>query len=317
VLSAEAKDHKMTRLSQPADTDTTVLSGTAAALSTQHSALSTLTRFARLRPVAAVSLAVLAVLVLLAVAAPVVAPYDPIDPSAGKSTEAPSRQHLFGTDNLGRDVFSRTIWGARTSLTVGAMSVALALAIGCTAGMLSAYWGGVADLTLMRVVDIVMSLPTLILALVIVAVLGPSVTNVILAVAIGYWPVVARVVRSSVLSLKTLTYVEAARTVGASHARILLRHLLPNVAPVILVYAATVLGGAILAEGGLSFLGVGTPPPQPSWGQDISGTGRTLMISAPWLVLFPALALSLTVLSVNLLADGLRDHLDPRLRMGR
>ncbi|MGI8549350.1 MAG: ABC transporter permease [Dehalococcoidia bacterium] len=274
-------------------------------------------RFLRLRPVAAISLALLCALALIAIAAPVVAPYNPINTSAGKAVQAPSRAHLFGTDNLGRDVFSRTVWGARTSLSVGAVSVLLALALGAAVGLLSAYSGGTADMILMRLVDIVMSLPTLILALVIVAVLGPSVVNVIWAIALGYWPVVARVVRSSVLSLKIQTFIEAERTIGATPRRIILRHIVPNVMPLTIVYAATVLGGAILAEGGLSFLGVGTPPPQPSWGQDISGTGRTLMITAPWLVLFPALALSITILSVNLLADGLRDHLDPRLRSGR
>lgn len=273
-----------------------------------------LVRFAAARPVAAVCLALVCLLLLVALLAPLIAPYDPIDPSAGASVQRPSRAHPFGTDNLGRDVFSRTVWGARTSLLVGTLSVCLALAIGGAAGILSAYWGGLTDLAVMRLVDMVMSLPTLVLALVIVAVLGPSVLNVIWAVAIGYWPVVARVVRSGALSIKQQAYVEAARTLGASHGRVILRHILPNVMPVLVVYAATVLGGAILAEGGLSFLGVGTPPPRPSWGQDLSGTGRTLMITAPWLVLFPSLALSLTVLSVNLLADGLRDHLDPRLR---
>ncbi|MGH2586690.1 MAG: ABC transporter permease [Dehalococcoidia bacterium] len=271
-------------------------------------------RFASARPVAAVSLVVLCLLVLLAAFASMIAPYDPIDPSVGASVQRPSQAHLFGTDNLGRDVFSRTVWGARTSLFVGAMSVSLALAIGTAAGVLSAYWGGATDLTVMRLVDIVMSLPTLVLALVIVAVLGPSVMNVIWAVTIGFWPVVARVMRSSALSIKQQPYIEAARTLGAGHGRVVLRHILPNVMPILIVYAATVLGGAILAEGSLSFLGVGTPPPQPSWGQDLSGTGRTLMITAPWLVLFPSLALSVTILSVNLLADGLRDHLDPRLR---
>jgi peptide/nickel transport system permease protein len=276
--------------------------------------LRALVRFAVLRPLAAVSLVVLSLLVVLAVLAPVISPYDPIDPSVGASVQRPSRAHLFGTDNLGRDVFSRTVWGARTSLLVGGLAVALALATGVTAGVLSAYGGGAIDLVTMRLADIVLALPTLVLALVIVAVLGPSVLNVILAVAVGYWPVVARVVRSAVLSIKQQAFIEAARMVGATHQRLIVRHVLPNVMPPVLVYAATVLGGAILAEGGLSFLGVGTPPPQPSWGQDISGTGRTLMISAPWLVLFPSLALCLTVLSVNLLADGLRDHLDPRLR---
>ena len=275
------------------------------------------TRFVRLRPLAAVSLVVLLFITGVAVFAPALTRYDPIDPSAGGAVQRPSGAHLFGTDNLGRDVFSRTIWGARTSLTVGVLSVTLALAIGCTAGLLSAYWGGWADLLVMRVVDVVMSLPTLVLALVIVAVLGPSVLNVIWAIAIGYWPVVARVIRSGVLSIKTQAYVEAAQALGASRPRIVLRHILPNIMPIIIVYGATVLRCAILAEGGLSFLGAGTPPPQPSWGQDISGTGRTLMITAPWLVLFPSLALSATILSVNLLADGLRDHLDPRLRVGR
>ncbi len=279
--------------------------------------LAAVRRFVRLRPIAAVCLAFLVLLAIVAVAAPVIAPYDPIAPAEGMPLQAPSRAHPFGTDSLGRDILSRTIWGSRTSLLVGFSSLLLAVGIGLAAGVFSAYWGGAADLVLMRIIDIVMSLPTLILALVVVAMLGPSVLNVIWAVAIGYWPVVARVVRSGVLSIKAEPYIESARVVGAGQRRIILRHIVPNVMPITIVYAATVLGGAILAEGALSFLGVGTPPPEPSWGQDISGAGRTLMVTAPWLVAFPALALSLTVLSANLLADGLRDHLDPRLRTGR
>lgn len=254
-------------------------------------------------------------LVVVGVFAPLIAPY-PIDKFAGVPTRAPSAAHMFGTDKFGRDIFSRVVNGARISLEVGFFSVILGTFAGMLIGTISGYAGGLVDSLIQRSVDTAIAFPQLILLLIVIRVLGPSIVNVILVIAIGIVPGVARVVRGAVLSEARNAYVEAARATGASGARIVARHLVPNVLPLTIVIATTLLGSAILAEASLSFLGLGIPPPNPSWGADISAARTSFPINT-WSALFPGIAISLTVLGFNLLGDSLRDILDPRLRGAR
>jgi peptide/nickel transport system permease protein len=260
-----------------------------------------------------------AVLILLLVVsgifAPLIAPYK-INQFAGIPAEGPTRDHVFGTDKFGQDIFSRVVHGARISLKVGFIAVGIGTIIGMAIGITSGYAGGLLDTTVQRVVDTAIAFPQIILLLIVIRVLGPSITNVILVVAIGIVPGVSRVVRSAVLSERQNQYVEAARALGASDARIIARHLAPNVLPLGIVIATTLLGAAILAEASLSFLGLGIPPPNPSWGADVSASRTSFPINT-WAALFPGLAISLTVLGFNLLGDALRDILDPRLRGSR
>jgi peptide/nickel transport system permease protein len=227
--------------------------------------------------------------------------------------QAPSVQNPMGTDNLGRDVLSRVIHGAQVSLQVASIAVGVAVVLGLAIGVLAAMYGGKLDALLMRTVDIMFAVPTLVLAILISGLLGPSRTNAMLAIGIVYAPVFARLARGTSLSVLSLPYVEAARSIGASRGRMILRYLLPNIAGSMIVLASVHLSSAILTEASLSFLGLGTQPPEPSWGGMLSDS-RTYMELAPWLAVFPGLAIMLVVLGFNFLGDGLRDLLDPRQR---
>jgi ABC-type dipeptide/oligopeptide/nickel transport system permease subunit len=268
------------------------------------------------KPVGAVSAAVIGLLVLTAVLAPVIAVYDPIAISID-SFQKPSLDHFFGTDDLGRDLFSRIVHGARISLYVGFLAVALGSFGGALVGLISGFAGGWVDMVIQRVVDAVLAFPGIVLAMALVAVLGTSTTNALIAISIVIIPFQSRVVRGAVLSVKQNVYIEAARTLGATPQRIMFRHVLPNVVAPILILVSASLGNAILIEAGLSFLGLSTQPPNPSWGLMLSGTGRRYMEEAPWLAIFPGLAIAITVLAFNLLGDVVRDVLDPRLRGSR
>jgi ABC-type dipeptide/oligopeptide/nickel transport system permease subunit len=229
--------------------------------------------------------------------------------------QSPNTEFLFGTDPLGRDVLSRIIHGARISLLVGFLSVALGIAVGTGIGLASGYWEGKVDQVLQRIVDTLMAFPGIVLALAVMAVLGQSLTNIILVIGLVIAPGSSRVVRGTVLSIKHNVYIDASRSVGASDLRIILRHILPNVFAPIIILASVWIGNAIVIEAALSFLGLGTPPPTPSWGGMLAGEGQRNLENAPWLAVFPGVAISITVLAFNMLGDALRDVLDPRLRM--
>ena len=265
------------------------------------------------KPLGFVSAFVIGVLVASALAAPYVAPFDPIAISI-ETFQAPNTTYFFGTDDLGRDMFSRILHGSRISLYVGFLAVCLGSLGGALVGLISGFAGGWIDMVIQRVVDAVLAFPGIVLAMSLVAVLGTSTTNALLAIAIVIIPFQSRVVRGAVLSVKQNVYVEAAEAVGASPQRIMFRHVLPNVVAPILILISASLGNAILIEAGLSFLGLSTQPPEPSWGLMLSGTGRRYMEEAPWLAIFPGLAIAITVLAFNLLGDVIRDVLDPRLR---
>jgi len=266
------------------------------------------------KPLGAISAALLVVLVLTAVFADVLAPYDPLAAQPEIRLAAPSRAHLFGTDDIGRDVLSRVIYGSRISLWVGLVAVGIGTAAGMVIGLLCGYCEGRLDLVMQRVMDAVQAIPALVLALAIVSVLKPNTTNAMLAIAIVIIPGNSRIVRGTVLSSKQNRYVEAAHAIGCKHPRIILSHILPNVTAPILIIASIWLGNAILIEATLSFLGLGTQPPIPSWGLMLSSTGRAFMEQAPWLAIFPGMAISLAVFAFNLFGDTLRDAWDPKLR---
>ena len=257
-------------------------------------------------------LAILAVVLLCAVAAPLLAPYDPNEQDYLAITEPPSANHLFGTDDLGRDVLSRIIYGSRVSLEVGLIAVGIAVLCGVTFGLLAGYTGGVADDTIMRVVDAIQAFPNLILALAITAALGPSVANAMLAIGFVAAPGMARLTRGQTLSVREREFIAAARVCGASPLEIMRRHIWPNVTAPIVVQATLLLGTAIVTEAALSFLGVGVQPPTPSWGAMLR-TGSQYLEVAPWLGIVPGTAIFLTVLAFNFVGDGLRRALDPRL----
>jgi ABC-type dipeptide/oligopeptide/nickel transport system permease subunit len=268
----------------------------------------------RAKPLGAVSAAVLVALVLTAIFADVLAPYDPLATQPEIRLAAPSRDHPFGTDDIGRDVLSRIIYGSRISLWVGLIAVGIGTVAGMIIGLLCGYCEGRLDLMVQRVMDAIQAIPGLILALAIVSVLKPSTTNAMLAIAIVIIPGNSRIVRGAVMSAKQNRYVEAAQAIGCRHPRIILSHILPNVTAPILIIASIWFGNAILIEATLSFLGLGTQPPDPSWGLMLSSTGRAFMEQAPWLAIFPGLAISLAVLGFNLFGDTLRDAWDPKLR---
>lgn len=263
---------------------------------------------------ALIGLALLLVLVALALLAPMIAPYNPIKQSAAEVLEPPSRAHWLGTDQYGRDILSRVLIGARLSLRVGLVSVAIAAVCGSVLGLLAGYYGGLADTVIMRIIDVKLAFPGILLAMAIVAVLGPSLVNLMIAVGIGGIPTYTRVVRASVLSAKELLYVLAARATGCPDRRIMFLHILPNVLAPVIVLSTLSIAGAILAASGLSFIGLGAQPPTPEWGAMLS-TGRQFLRDAWWMTTFPGLAIMLTVMSINLVGDGLRDALDPRLRL--
>jgi len=254
---------------------------------------------------------VLALVALLAVLAPWVAPYDPLATSWAAVRKAPSAAHWFGTDEVGRDLLSRTIWGARASLSAGVIAVSIAVGLGVPIGMLAGYVGGWVDAVIGRLVDAMLAVPFLILAIALAAFLGPSLGNAMIAIGITATPIFVRLARGQVLAARAEDWVEAARAVGNPPVRILLRHILPNILPPIMVQATLAIAAAIIAEASLSFLGLGQQPPAPSWGSMLN-TAQRFLTQAPWMAIFPGLAIFLTVLAFNLFGDGLRDALDPR-----
>jgi len=268
----------------------------------------------RRKPLGAASAALLVLIVFTAIFAEVLAPYDPLATQPEIRLAAPSWEHPFGTDDIGRDVLSRVIHGSRISLWVGLLAVGIGTAAGMIIGLLCGYCEGRVDLIFQRVMDAIQAIPALVLALAIVSVLRPNTTNAMLAIAMVIIPGNSRIVRGAVMSAKQNRYVEAAQAIGCRHPRIIIGHILPNVTAPILVIASIWLGNAILIEATLSFLGVGTQPPTPSWGLMLSSTGRAFMEQAPWLAIFPGLAISLAVLGFNLFGDTLRDAWDPKLR---
>jgi peptide/nickel transport system permease protein len=257
------------------------------------------------------ALVVVVLLILLAALAPWVAPYDPTATSFATVRKPPSWAHWLGTDEVGRDVLSRVIWGARASLSAGLVSVGIAVGAGVPLGLLAGYAGGWIDAALSRLVDAMLAIPFLILAIALAAFLGPSLTNAMIAIGVTATPVFVRLTRGQTMSAKVEDYVEAARAVGNPHWRIALRHVLPNIVPPLLVQASLAIAGAIIAEAALSFLGLGQQPPAPSWGSMLN-TAQRFIAQAPWMAFWPGFAIFFAVLSFNLLGDGLRDALDPR-----
>jgi peptide/nickel transport system permease protein len=262
---------------------------------------------------AVIGLAIIVLFIAMAVLAPLVAPFDPTAQSWTAVRKAPSAAHWFGTDELGRDVLARVIFGARASLLAGVISVAIALSIGVPLGLIAGYIGGPVDMLLSRITDAMLACPFLILAIALAAFLGPSLTNAMIAIGITTTPILVRLTRGQVMAVKVDDYVEAARALGNPRWRIAILHILPNILPALLVQATLSIAAAIIAEASLSFLGLGQQPPAPSWGSMLNSAQRFLT-QAPWMAIWPGLAIFLTVLSFNLVGDGLRDALDPRSR---
>ena len=260
---------------------------------------------------AMLGLAIVVIFVLIALFAPLIAPQDPLQTSWSAVRKAPSAQYLFGTDEIGRDVLSRVIWGARASLLAGLVSVSIAMALGVPIGLLAGYMGGWVDGAISRFTDAMLAVPFLILAIALAAFLGPSLTNAMIAIGVSATPIFIRLTRGQVLSVKVEDFVEAARAVGNPHWRIALRHILPNILPPLIVQATLAIASAIIAEASLSFLGLGQQPPAPSWGSMLN-TAKNYVDNAPWMAVWPGVSIFLLVLSFNLLGDGLRDALDPR-----
>jgi peptide/nickel transport system permease protein len=264
-------------------------------------------------PVSLFALVVVIMLLLVAVFAPLLAPYDPLRPDFRRIAQPPTAEHWFGTDQNGRDILSRVIHGTRISVSIGVAAVLLGLLLGTTMGLVAGYFGGWIDSFLMRTVDVLLAFPGILLAILIISIFGSSVANIVIALAVFSVPTFARVSRGSALTLRTLEYVQAGRAVGGSSLRVLLRHVLPNAMAPVVVYGTLRCATAILGGASLSFLGLGVSPPTPEWGLMVS-QGREIMRSAPHVMIFPGLAIFLTVLSVNLLGDVLRDVMDPRMR---
>jgi peptide/nickel transport system permease protein len=262
---------------------------------------------------AAFGMGLIALVLLVAIIGPAIAPYDPLKPVPLDRLKGPSAEHLFGTDSLGRDIFSRVIYGARISILIGLISVSISLLPGTLLGLLAGYFGGRVDSLIMRLMDMLLAFPAILLAIFITAILGPSLPNTMVAVGIVYIPHYARIVRASVLSLKEQLFVQAIAHLGGGHARILGRHILPNALPPIIVYATLGMGTAVLQAAALGFLGLGAQPPQPEWGAMLS-EGRQYIQIAPHVAAFPGAAILVLVLGFNLFGDGLRDVLDPSLR---
>ncbi|MHB8630387.1 MAG: ABC transporter permease [Candidatus Limnocylindria bacterium] len=270
--------------------------------------------FLRKNPRMLVGCMLLAVLLFVALFAPIIAPYDPIKVNITDALQPPSLSHLLGTDDLGRDVFSRVLWGSRISLSVGVISVSIGFLLGVSIGLLAGYLGGTFDLIAMRLIDALLAFPALVLAIAITASLGPQIQNAMIAIGIVAIPGYARLTRGQVLSVRSREFILAARTVGVSPLRIVLRHIFPNIANPLIVQATLATAFAILAEAALSFLGLGPQPPDPSWGQDISYSQRYLANMKWWMSAGPGLAIFVAVFTFNFLGDALRDALDPRLR---
>lgn len=276
--------------------------------------------FARSQPIAAASIVFIAALVGAGIFANVIAPYDPFALDFGKLLMPPSMEHWFGTDNFGRDIFSRILFGARTALSIGILSALFGCVAGGVIGVVSGYFSGRFDFFVQRFIDILLSFPIIVLAVVVLAMLGRFYVfgidlNLVVAIAIPIVPKVARVVRASALTVREMPYIDAARVAGYGHARIIFRHLMPNVfAPFIILFAAYV-AQAILLEASLSFLGLGVTEPTPAWGLMLSGNAADFYREAPWMIIFPGLAISTTVFAFNLFGDGLRDYLDPKFKL--
>ena len=273
-----------------------------------------LRHFAATKPLGAVGGAILIFLISVALLAPLISPHDPIEPNANLTYAGPSPGYPLGNDHIGRDVLSRLFHGARISLYVGGASVGIGITLGALLGIISAYSGGIFDLLFQRLVDALIAFPTIILALAIMSALGGSPENVIIALVSVLAPTSARTMRSQVLSLKEWDFVTAARAIGASPMRIILRHIVPNCLPTYIILLTLTLGLAITAEASLSFLGVGVPPDVPTWGGMLTNASQSFVVGSPWLAIYPGVALALVVFGSNLLGDALRDVLDPRLR---
>jgi glutathione transport system permease protein len=278
-----------------------------------HSPLAEFWRRLQRKHVALAAGVILLLIILAAIAAPLIAPYDPATPDYNNVLAGPSLTHLFGTDSYGRDILSRVIWGGRISLSVGFISVIVGGVVGVTLGLLSGFLGGWVDSLIMRGADVLFAFPGLLLALAVVAVLGPGISNVIWATAVFGVPAFARLVRGDTLALKQAVYVQAARSIGVSRLKLVMVHILPGTLPGVIVNASLRLGNNILTAASLSFLGLGAQPPSPEWGAMLAD-GRSYLGVADWLTLFPGLAIFATVLAFNVLGDGLRDALDQRLR---
>jgi peptide/nickel transport system permease protein len=252
------------------------------------------------------------VLIIGAIFANFLTPYDPLEMEMSNALQGPSTQHFFGTDRFGRDILSRTMYGSRISLWIGLLSVVVSVIVGTILGLMGGYIGGWTDNAISRVMDIFFSFPALLLAIAIAAMLGPGLSNILLAIAAVYSPILFRIVRASTLTERSKEYVEAAHALGATELRIIMKHILPNVLSPIIVQASITFSHAILIESYLSFLGLGIQPPEPSWGTMLS-EGRAFLESAPWMSIFPGLAIMLAVLAFNLIGDGVRDLLDPQV----
>ncbi|HEY7362687.1 MAG TPA: ABC transporter permease [Methylomirabilota bacterium] len=284
------------------------------AASRRHEWVAVVSNFTRRRPLGAAGAAVVLLMFIVAVTATVIAPYDPLAVDFGSMLAAPSADHWLGTDAFGRDVLSRLIYGSRTALVVGFGAAFFGATLGAILGVASAYFAGRIDLFLQRVMDVFISFPLIILALAMVAILGNNLPNLITAITIPMIPRAALVIRSSALSVREMPYVDAARAAGFGHARIILRHMLPNVMAPYLIMLTAFLGQAILLEASLSFLGLGVQEPIAAWGLMLRGAAVQFAESAPWMAIFPGLAISLSVFAFNLFGDSLRDALDPKLR---
>jgi peptide/nickel transport system permease protein len=276
--------------------------------------------FVRRQPLGAAGLAVIIVMVIAAVGANWIAPYDPLAVDYANLLAAPSAEHWLGTDSFGRDVLTRIIYGARTALAVGFLSSILGSVVGAIIGVASAYFGGRIDLTIQRVLDVILSFPIIVLALAVSAILGKNIVfgidvNLIVAIATPMVPNVARVVRSSALAIRELPYIDAARVAGYSHLRIIFRHIVPNVTAPFLIMLTAFVGQAILLEASLSFLGLGVTEPTPAWGLMLTGAAADFYQQAPWMIIFPGVAISLAVFAFNLFGDSLRDWLDPKIKL--
>jgi peptide/nickel transport system permease protein len=290
------------------------LSGRGWAASAPVRVLIAVARFARRKPLGAIGAVIVVGMLIMAAFAERIAPYAYDETIRGARMKPPGVGHWLGTDNLSRDIGSRIVYGARISVTVGFATVGLATLLAAAIGVSSGYFGGVYDLVVQRIVDAWMSFPFFVIALSVMAVLGPGLFNVVLSIAIVVTASTSRVIRGATIAVAHNTYIEAARAIGCGHLRILIRYILPNVMATIIILATIGLGGVILGESALSFLGFGVPPPYPSWGAMLSGSGRTYMYSAPWMAIWPGVAISLAVFGFNMLGDALRDVLDPRLR---
>ena len=280
----------------------------------QRSPLHAVRQFVRRQPLGTLGLLIVVVMFAAGAMAGWIAPYDPEANDFAAMMQAPSWEHLLGTDQLGRDIFSRLVFGARTALLVGFSSAVVGGVIGLVLGVTSAYFGGWFDLVFQRVLDVLMAFPLIILALAVVAVFGTGVVNVIIAITVPLVPRCGRVVRASALAVREVPYVDAARALGFSHARIVLRHMVPNVVAPFLILLSAFVGQAILAEASLSYLGLGVQEPVPAWGLMLQGGAEEYATTAPWIAVFPGLAIVLTVLGISLFGDALRDAIDPKLR---